>query len=217
MNLKVISYYCDVDDSRYYEKSYHRLKEQLDKYGYDYHIEKLDSLGSYKENCRRKIDFIIEKFHQFDENILWLDVDTNLLNPMTQLEYINSDEDLDVDILFASGVPELIGIKASPIWFKNNKKSLDFLLQWKTAIDNSREQKHENFDHEVLFQTVADTTGYCKFGLLGYEYCTWPGNTNENTVIEMGLSDVESKKESLRKMGFDESKIEWQSVGLNNE
>ena len=54
-------------------------------------------------------------------------------------------------------------------------------------------------------------------GLLGYEYCTWPGNTNENTVIEMGLSDVESKKESLRKMGFDESKIEWQSVGLNNE
>jgi len=144
-------------------------------------------------------------------------VDTNLLNPMTQLEYINSDEDLDVDILFASGVPELIGIKASPIWFKNNKKSLDFLLQWKTAIDNSREQKHENFDHEVLFQTVADTTGYCKFGLLGYEYCTWPGNTNENTVIEMGLSDVESKKESLRKMGFDESKIEWQSVGLNNE
>jgi len=39
----------------------------------------------------------------------------------------------------------------------------------------------------------------------------------DETVIEMGLSDVESKKDSLRKMGFDESKIEWQSVGLNNE
>jgi len=36
-------------------------------------------------------------------------------------------------------------------------------------------------------------------------------------VIEMGLSDVDSKKDSLRKMGFDEGKIEWQSVGLNNE
>ena len=53
--------------------------------------------------------------------------------------------------------------------------------------------------------------------MLGYEYCTWPGDSNEHTVIEMGLSDVESKKESLRKMGFDESKIEWKSVGLNNE
>ena len=55
MNLKVISYYCDVDESKYYEKSYHRLKEQLDTYGYDYHIEKLDSLGSYKENCRTSL------------------------------------------------------------------------------------------------------------------------------------------------------------------
>lgn len=217
MNLKVISYYCDVDESKYYEKSYLRLKDQLDRYGYDYHIENLDSLGSYKENCRRKVGFIIDKFHEFEENILWLDVDTNLLNPMSQVEIISEDNNLDVDIMFASGVPELIGIKASPIWFKNNERSYDFLLHWKNAIDNSREQNHENFDHEVLFKTVAETTSYCKFGLLGYEYCTWPGTVNENTVIEMGLSDVESKKDSLRKMGFDEDKIEWQSVGLTND
>ena len=217
MNLKVISYYCDVDDSRYYEKSYHRLKEQLDKYGYDYHIEHLESLGSYKENCRRKIDFILEKFDQFDENILWLDVDTILLNRMISLEEINADPNIDVDILFASAIQGLAGIKASPIWFKNNQTSRKFLEQWKIAIDTSRENNHENFDHEVLFQTIHDGHEYCKFGLLGYEYCTWPGDSNEHTVIEMGLSDVESKKESLRKMGFDESKIEWQSVGLNNE
>ena len=53
--------------------------------------------------------------------------------------------------------------------------------------------------------------------MLGYEYCTWPGDSIGDTVIEMGLSDVDSKKDSLRKMGFDEGKIEWQSVGLNNE
>ena len=86
MNFKVISYYCDVDESKYYEKSYHRLKTKLDEYGYDYHIEHLDSLGSYKENCRRKIDFIIEKMNQFDDNLLWLDIDTILLKRMEQLE-----------------------------------------------------------------------------------------------------------------------------------
>ena len=33
----------------------------------------------------------------------------------------------------------------------------------------------------------------------------------------MGLSNVESKKNSLRKMGMTEDKIEWQSIGLYHE
>jgi len=217
MNLKVISYYCDVDDSKYYEKSYHRLKEQLDKYGYDYHIEKLDSLGSYKENCRRKVDYIIDKFRQFDSNILWLDVDTILLKRMSRLEELNNDGAQPVDVLFASHIHNITGIKASPIWFKNNSKSRYFLKSWKAEIDKSRREGQENFDHEVMFNSVINGHKYCNFGMLGYEYCTWPGDSNGDTVIEMGLSDVDSKKDSLRKMGFDEGKIEWQSVGLNNE
>lgn len=52
---------------------------------------------------------------------------------------------------------------------------------------------------------------------LGMSIAHAPGDSNGDTVIEMGLSDVDSKKDSLRKMGFDEGKIEWQSVGLNNE
>jgi len=217
MNLKVISYYCDVDESKYYEKSYHRLKEQLDTYGYDYHIEKLDSLGSYKENCRRKVDFIIDKFRQFDSNILWLDVDTILLKRMNRLEELNNDGAQPVDILFASPIHDISGIKASPIWFKNNSKSRYFLKSWKAEVDKSRREGQENFDHEVMFNSVINGHKYCTFGMLGYEYCTWPGDSNKDTVIEMGLSDVDSKKDSLRKMGFDEGKIEWQSVGLNNE
>ncbi len=52
-----------------------------------------------------------------------------------------------------------------------------------------------------------------KIGFVGKEYCAWPKEQNENTVIMMGLSDVESKKENLRAMGMSEDKIEWQSVG----
>tara|TARA_R110000824_G_scaffold316132_8_gene503299 strand:- start:2090 stop:2731 length:642 start_codon:yes stop_codon:yes gene_type:complete len=213
MNFKVISYYCDVDDSKYYEKSYHRLKNKLDEYGYDYYIEELESLGSYKENCRRKPQYILDKLSEFDEDLLWLDIDTILLNRMTELETL----DLDTDLIFASAIPQIIGIKASPIVFKNNENVRDFLQHWKTLIDISRDNEQECFDHEVLFQTVFDKKDTCNVGALGYNYCTWPGDENENTVILMGLSDVESKKDSLRKMGFEEDKIDWQSRGLYYE
>ena len=106
MKFKVISYYCDVDESKYYEKSYHRLKEKLDEYEYDYHIEHLDSLGSYRENCRRKVGFLLEKLDQFDEDIMWLDIDTILLNRMSEVETL----DTEADIIFASGI-RLFSIK----------------------------------------------------------------------------------------------------------
>jgi len=213
MKFKVISYYCDVDESKYYEKSYHRLKEKLDEYEYDYHIERLDSLGSYRENCRRKVGFLLEKLDQFDEDIMWLDIDTILLNRMSEVESLDTES----DVIFASSVPQLVGIKASPILFKNNNHTKKFLEHWKTLIDITRDNEQECFDHEVLFQTVVDLQNDCSFGVLGYNYCTWPGDENEDTVILMGLSDVESKKESLRKMGFEEDKINWQSVGLYYE
>ena len=52
-----------------------------------------------------------------------------------------------------------------------------------------------------------------KIGFAGPEYCAWPKSQNDQTVIMMGLSDVESKKGNLRAMGMSEDKIEWQSVG----
>lgn len=213
MNFKVISYYCDVDESKYYEKSYHRLKTKLDEYGYDYHIEHLDSLGSYKENCRRKIDFIIEKMNQFDDNLLWLDIDTILLKRMDQLENLVEGPDL----VFAGSSKDLISMKASPILFINNENSRKFLQGWKSLIDTTRENGDECFDHEVMFKSIFDAKDHCTFAAVGYEYCTWPGHENEDTVILMGLSDVDSKKESLRKMGFQEGAIDWQTVGLYNE
>jgi hypothetical protein len=48
---------------------------------------------------------------------------------------------------------------------------------------------------------------------IGPEYCVWPGEENENTVILMGLADVESKKQSLRELGYNEELIAWQSPG----
>ena len=64
-----------------------------------------------------------------------------------------------------------------------------------------------------MFGLVNAFMKQMKIAFVGKEYCTWPKEQNEETVIMMGLSDVESKKENLRAMGISEGKIEWQSVG----
>jgi hypothetical protein len=48
---------------------------------------------------------------------------------------------------------------------------------------------------------------------IGPEYCVWPGEENENSIIVMGLADVDSKKEALKKLGVSEDLISWQSPG----
>jgi hypothetical protein len=52
-----------------------------------------------------------------------------------------------------------------------------------------------------------------KIAILNADYCVWPGHQNENTVFMMGLSDAPSKKEALKKMGYTDDLIEWQSPG----
>jgi hypothetical protein len=52
-----------------------------------------------------------------------------------------------------------------------------------------------------------------KIAILGEEYCQWPGAQTANTVLMMGLSDMPSKKEVLKSMGYNDELIEWQSPG----
>ena len=210
MNFKIISYYCDIDNSKYYERSYKRLKSKLDEYDYDYDLVKVDSLGSYKENCRRKPKFILDKLLEYDTTIMWLDIDTILQKRMLDAENLPDD----VDISFASTNGDLGGCKASPIIIKNNYKSKRFLEQWADNVNISREGNHECFDHEVLFHAIQTAASYSTIAFLNETYCTWPGQENENTVILMGLSDNESKKDSLKKMGMCDKVIEHQTVGF---
>ena len=52
-----------------------------------------------------------------------------------------------------------------------------------------------------------------RYTILGEEYCQWPGAYTANTVLMMGLSDMPSKKEVLKNMGYTDELIEWQSPG----
>ena len=100
------------------------------------------------------------------------------------------------DVAFATALPSIGGVKASPIFINNTTNAEEFLISWVKNAEITLQENMKHFDHES-----------------GPEYCAWPKSQNENTVIMMGLSDVESKKVNLRAMGISEESIEWQSVG----
>ena len=90
---------------------------------------------------------------------------------------------------------------------------IDLPKSKRTTTQRIKDDKMHNFDHVPFFGIVNGFMNIINIAFVGIEYCTWPGFTNKNTFITMGLADSESKKESLRKMGMDEDFIEWQSPG----
>jgi len=209
MNTQVISFYSDIDGTTYYSDHAVRLKQQLTDLNVPHDIREKVSLGSYQKNCLSKPEFIYKMLIQKQQPVVWLDIDSDVKKSLSIY-----DQFVDTDMVVACGSNRLIAAKASPIYFNFNTKVLDFLQIWKQSAKEAMERE-EWFDHESLMGLLHAFYENPKFKMkfLGPEYCTWPGEETEKTVIVMGLADVESKKQSLRKLGMKENIIEWQSPG----
>ena len=69
------------------------------------------------------------------------------------------------------------------------------------------------FDHESLFDVVYATQEEMDIKFLPWTYCASPGCRDGDTVLSMGLADVDSKIEQLRSNGYDEDQIARSSPG----
>lgn len=209
MKTKVISFFSDVDDRTYYSDHAKRLKEECEKFNIPYEIEPKDSLGDYQLNCLSKPQYILDKLNEKQHPILWLDVDSYIHKPVDIFDTLGDG----ADAIFTTSNGMISGIKASPLYFGNTDNARKILQTWIDATNRIKEENIPHFDHEPFFGIVNTYMNIAEVRFVGPEFCTWPGHTNENTVITMGLADSESKKESLRTMGMNEDLIEWQSPG----
>ena len=209
--MKIITFYCDVDGRNYYTQCAKNLEKMCEEFDIDIEMTEKESRGNYRDNCLSKPSFILEKLSQFKEPVCWVDVDTVFKKRPDAFYHCPLDE---VDVVFASANAKFGGIKASPIVFNYNETSVYFLKTWIRECARVRAVEDKYFDHETLFKVISDTRDSVKFGLFDGTYCVWPGFTDENTVIEMGLSDVDSKIKGLRIMGFEEELIKWQTTGI---
>ena len=209
MNLEVVSFYSDVDGKTYYSDHAKRLIDECENLGVPHDIQEKKSEGSYQKNCLSKPEYIYNKLMEKRKPFIWLDVDSYLLKQPLAFENFIDEYDLG----FSVSVEALTGLKASPIFVNTTPNAEVFLENWILNSKKTLELDMKHFDHEPLFGLVDMFMKQMKIGFVGKEYCAWPKEQNEETVVMMGLSDVESKKENLRAMGISEDKIEWQSVG----
>lgn len=209
--VKLISFYTEGDEKNYYVQCAKRLQENCKSYNLDLELIKKKSLGSYRENCLSKPKFILDKLNEFKCPVLWIDVDTIFRN---YPEHFYSVQLENVDIGFSSSHQNLMGMKASPLYFNYNELSKVFLEDWISVCNQTLENMDVNFDHESLFSIVDKYKETMKYGVFPGTYCQWPQDVNEHTVIEMGMSDVADKVEVLKKMGIDGNLLAIQTLGI---
>lgn len=210
MQTEVISFYSDIDNKTYYSDHAKRLHEQLASLGVPHDFRQKDSLGSYQKNCLSKPQFIYQMLVQKQKPVVWLDIDSDVRKDLNVFDQFTGNTDVAV----ACSTNKLMAAKASPIYLDFNSKVLEFLQHW-TFMARQMANNGQWFDHEALIgilHTFYQKEGF-RMKFIGPEYCVWPGQEQENSVIVMGLADVDSKKEALKKLGMSEDLIAWQSPG----
>ena len=88
---KVISFYSDVNEEKYYSKCAERLKEDCSRLSIDLYLEEKKSLGSYRNNCLSKPQFIKDKLEQFKEPLLSIRIQQMLMFPFPR-RWVTSEE-----------------------------------------------------------------------------------------------------------------------------
>jgi hypothetical protein len=211
MKTVLVSFYSDIGESNYYSDHSKRLIKNCEELDIPYDVREKESLGDYQLNCLSKPQFLLDTLNELDEPIVWMDIDSILHKSLDLF-----DELSEFDIAFASSNGLVSGAKASPIFLNNTDSAKEFLKHWINNTKMVLERKDKWFDHEVLFPLLnqfSHKSSNIQIAYLPPTYCVWPGNTNEDSAITMGLADNESKKDGLRKMGMEESLIDWQSTG----
>lgn len=208
MKTLLISFFSDIEDRTYYSDNAKRFQEECNSLEIPNSIQEKESLGSYQLNCLSKPQFILDKLNELQQPLLWMDVDSKLHK---SLDIFDQFEDTDMVVATSNG--KLSGMKASPLYFGNTDVAREFIGAWIATTKDILENNKGVFDHEPLFSLIPMFINKMDIKFVGPEYCTWPGHTNERTIVTMGLADSETKIESLRNLGMSEDLIEWQTPG----
>ncbi len=143
--MKVITFYSDPPGSNYYSKHAETWVSNVESYGLDYHIEKLDS-NDYWVNTRRKPQYILDCLEKFKETVLWVDVDTIF---KTYKPYISHP--------FIALKQNTSQLYSSCLHFEYCEETINFLQTWRDlCIENANDVSPQG-DHHYLYKAIAKT------------------------------------------------------------
>jgi hypothetical protein len=147
---------------------------------------------------------------------VWMDVDSIMHKQLNIFDELAKDCDLAFAFpkVPSKEDPSMALPKASPIFINNTAAAISFLWEWVEASEQILKTDVPVFDHEILVNLFITKLQKIRIGCLPGGYCIWPGTEFVGEkYITMGLADGESKENTLKKLGFDDNMIKYQSVG----
>jgi hypothetical protein len=178
-------------------------------------IRELPSLGEYRLNCLAKPKFILDVLMEKKKPFVWMDVDSILHDELKVFDEMEGN--CDIGFAYQAIISNLnLSIpKASPIYVSYNDLVIEFLNFWITSCEENIKSTTQQkvFDHEILMAFVLPIyLPKLKIAALPINYAIWPGThipQGMNPMITMGISDNESKEQSLREMGLTQERIDY--------
>lgn len=107
-----------------YEDNIKTLKSSLDKFNLKYVINGISSKGTWKANCVYRAKYLIEMMDKYNDSMLWVDADAEILK-YPSLLYDISD---DVDLAWYDRNNKEILLGTS--YWKNSSEVKQLLLNW---------------------------------------------------------------------------------------
>jgi hypothetical protein len=184
MNPLFISFYSG--DS-YYENCSRSLLNNCKNLGIEIEIEKSGGYREYWKNTLHKPSFIYDKLKSLKRDLVWIDVDTNILS------YHECFKKWDCDILFSSHTGDIEGIKASPLCIKYNDRTLDFIGNLKDLCDLKIKSNDIDLDHDVLkYEILPKFKGRIWIDVMNDKKLK-ASDFSDGVIINNGISRVKDK------------------------
>ena len=184
MNPLFISFYSG--DS-YYENCSRSLLNNCRNLGIEIEIEKSGGYREYWKNTLHKPSFIYDKLKSLKKDLVWIDVDTNILS------YHECFKKWDCDILFSSHTGNIEGIKASPLCIKYNERTLDFMRDLKDLCDQKIRSNDIDLDHDVLkYEILPKFKGRICIDIMD-DTKLKASDFSDGAIINNGISRVRDK------------------------
>jgi hypothetical protein len=178
-----------------YEEEVNPLEESCRQFGIEYHIEGVETRGSWEENCAYKPYFMREMMKKFARPLLWVDADAVFLKPLSFEEWMFADlafvkfkEDDDIRFCVASGT---VYVNAT----EGGVKSLDIWCQYSSSIRKEKGEAAPFMDQVSLYLVLLSKPAI-EIAQLPLIYCKI--FDRENSGVDPNNSVIEQRQASRR-------------------
>jgi hypothetical protein len=122
--MKIICFYTKNTP---YEQEYNVFKESLEKYNLDHHAYAIENSGQWEINCSMKSKIIRQAIDEFDDNLLYLDVDARIVR---QPPFKEIEKDIPGFCVWHPRYRKNGQLASGTIYFPNNTLSRKVLDAW---------------------------------------------------------------------------------------